>query len=1757
MNFHRLAAAGNDVQPRFWWLCEETGIPEFVKGERQNPHSINAPHDGWCPVCKTKGQTQALKTYRINFTQSIFLCTNPQCIYPLGYTPLDNIIANTADLKNISPNKQKKRDLSNLSPTPLPFQKRLKIDLQVVGDSHTGQADPCTFVPGFPALENETSSQPGLKECTDSQMQNVSGMTNSFSSSAVWNRSSFSVLPMGSPSRYALSEPDGSPAIQDDHQKGLEVMDPLNNGFLLPLHPETDHSMGKVQEELKQSSDTEMTKSLSDEGNLNGPALMSDYMPSCVSPHTPLLKNCQEESQVNENSSKDTFLPQSIIDNVSDQECRLHQSCDFAPSEPDGSPAVQDDHQEALQNTGLEVMNTLNNDSLLPLYPETDHSMGKLQEEVKQSSDTEMTRYRKECRLQQNCEFIKDNVCLVEPPKEQMENTDDLTDGNVEAPLCNNEASLLIPDGQLEISANTVTSELQQEETEQQINLSSLQDISPPTCPEVAVQENLSESLQLMQESRDVTATSQSFEGELQECLADSSKPLSSPSCVVAEDSEKGQSTLPPCELKECQPESMSKDNLDIPLDLPSPVPNGSVVSAEGPTPIPNSLLLQELVQNCQNMNSEERNPSNSLQDLQPESQVEESLFNNCDSPTSSLPPVEDQTFADASAISLPGDQMSEECDTGRVCQENDMASLADTLVGNQPVLHSDDGTLESVCEPYDISASMSDDCNTQRDGKPINKTSLPGPQVVLQDCLKCHCGLIIPSQNLRKNACDDPTISASSGKDQACSDAAAITVPHSSSTAIVKGDGNDKSLNKMYLPGPQILLQDCLKCHCGRNIPSRTLQNTQTPNKDSVSEVDSSSCEAKVLTDCEEVSAASDIEKDSNTVASAQKPVSAPPVECESLLSKQKKTFYENTTLPDLLLDIQPEHRMEEPLLEAPSPACEATESMTPHSDMEITKQDVWQNQQVKESDDIMETEVTEILNDSVQDGSKLSNTLETSLNSDGLADESHEAMETKEEDSAEDVKAPARKKLKVTEKRLQWKNKHSLCWLDCILSALVQSETLIRFFEEGRPHLRKESIIHNLFKTYGEATTMYIKSLKKPRAGNKRPKHEKCLNEVRKKIFQKLKPLLKCKLGKKESPVFAFPLLLKLDPQTEKLFTHSFMWRFECQACGYSYQQRNQKTMTTFTKVLPEWRPLNAVHIGPCNRCQNTEQKRSMVLEKLSSVFMVHFVEGLPSSNLKEYSFQLKGNSYEIKAVIKYKNKHFCTWISNNDGTWLESDDLRGSFCRRHQQFRVRADDIHIAIWERTDGHTFEENVELDEAEQDSLNVSMVSEGLSSSLEEDAEPSQKITPAVALNTSDPLAGMDGFADDDVITLTLVEIPLDANGRPIETVTELQPPATCTSLVEADIEDAHSVELETNVQLESREDCSLMLPVSSDVSAETVPLRNCSVILSPLKPVGEAIATSTPNQKPHDTKNSSVGNWMTRLLNPLAANKKTLTLKPCAPFKVTDADSAPKKAQNFNGFQGRSMNQSSVLASKIFPSNTVSTPSFRVPVEKVMPVSKPSPAPATSDFRIPRSSGLDYSRLLSKEGRSSSEDKIRKLRLKLLKKLKAKKNELAILEKYAKTQPSGDQANGVPQGGFNRKEHLRGYMQELQEQIDHTDNDSVCTMSSSTSICSSPGDAEFFAELFSPSPPVNQPNDCKYLDMLADGCGIAAAGQLQQANDDQGGGGVLQPTSQPSHYPTTSTANASKEESLLLMSNSTLALVNEGDDYFDFDDYF
>ncbi|KAJ8342642.1 hypothetical protein SKAU_G00325700 [Synaphobranchus kaupii] len=377
-----------------------------------------------------------------------------------------------------------------------------------------------------------------------------------------------------------------------------------------------------------------------------------------------------------------------------------------------------------------------------------------------------------------------------------------------------------------------------------------------------------------------------------------------------------------------------------------------------------------------------------------------------------------------------------------------------------------------------------------------------------------------------------------------------------------------------------------------------------------------------------------------------------------------------------------------------------------------------------------------------------------------------------------------------------LFWRNENKLCWLDAMLVALVQCRTL-RKCAAGMP--KKKSPIQRLCNRYSKACDLMkaeeqmgheVEVAKVPSAVLDQTLIE--LEDLRSSTFKLLQPKLKCTLGQEETPVFALPAFLRLDSPAEALFKHTFHWDFECAACGYTSRTRCQKTLTTFTGVLADWHPLRAVHQAQCNSCQSKLQNRKMVLKSISSVFALHFVEGLPQNDVDAYSFDFHDDHYFVSTVIQYDQclKHFVTWIRSDSGSWLEFDDLKYPQCTSHKRLPFPANQIHVVFWEiqaakpegacpgdRYHGYTPVETVtgDADGRPRDlSFTFPQDDTYIVEALTEDGKASPK-GPDQSVGSTTLLDAFEGLSHSDIITLTLVEVKADADGC---TPADSSPPA-------------------------------------------------------------------------------------------------------------------------------------------------------------------------------------------------------------------------------------------------------------------------------------------------------------------------------------------------------------------------------------------
>uniref|UniRef100_A0A3B3XEU9 USP domain-containing protein n=1 Tax=Poecilia mexicana TaxID=48701 RepID=A0A3B3XEU9_9TELE len=271
---------------------------------------------------------------------------------------------------------------------------------------------------------------------------------------------------------------------------------------------------------------------------------------------------------------------------------------------------------------------------------------------------------------------------------------------------------------------------------------------------------------------------------------------------------------------------------------------------------------------------------------------------------------------------------------------------------------------------------------------------------------------------------------------------------------------------------------------------------------------------------------------------------------------------------------------------------------------------------------------------------------------------------------------------------KQLLWRNSNNLCWLDSLLAVLVNCKSLRKLRPERQP---QRSSVWQLLRKHEDICAAVQEHQQTDKDGVPRvPSHvlqnaHVDLQSLRMSVFKLLQPKLQCKLGQRETPVFAMPLLLKLDSWVERLFQATFLWEFKCSTCKVVTKERVEKTLPTFTNIVPDWTPLNAAHLAPCNACSKKNERRTMSLESVPPVFALHFVEGLPHNNVRNYAFSFQGKRYSVTAIIQYSQRlnHFITWMYNEDGSWLEYDDLKNA-CETHQHLQIPTQEIHVVFWE-----------------------------------------------------------------------------------------------------------------------------------------------------------------------------------------------------------------------------------------------------------------------------------------------------------------------------------------------------------------------------------------------------------------------------------------------------------------------------------------
>ncbi|TRZ17567.1 hypothetical protein HGM15179_009562 [Zosterops borbonicus] len=770
-----------------------------------------------------------------------------------------------------------------------------------------------------------------------------------------------------------------------------------------------------------------------------------------------------------------------------------------------------------------------------------------------------------------------------------------------------------------------------------------------------------------------------------------------------------------------------------------------------------------------------------------------------------------------------------------------------------------------------------------------------------------------------------------------------------------------------------------------------------------------------------------------------------------------------------------------------------------------------------------------------------------------------------------------------------LQWRHIRNLCWLDCILSALVHLETLKSALAEE--YNNGKCLLQKLITKYNQASVL-LNTCKRSKVKDVLPKAESQLNEIRNVMFTELQPQLRCELGNMENPVFALQQLLQVDQQAEKLFLHSFSWKFECVNCGHKYQDRLKKTLTTFTNVIPDWHPLNAVHIGPCNNCGNTSQRRQMILEKLPSILTLHFVEGLPHNNLEEYSFQFEEDTYQITSVVQYKTdkKHFISWSLNPDGTWLECDDLKGPYCKRHKRFEVPPSEIHIVIWEKKASCVPEElnsqsqtkNSEDFPLNNVHSNSTVLHCGFDNTVgktpaehhkEDSVRTPEKKQQQVAEEQSVVHHGLENLADGDLVRLMLEEVLVDSEDKPLtvennlldgrgtpqqqEPAFSLSTPCTgefaetslamnnismlhenssiCLPLEELnpvnitplmpkkcdpDSYDSSPSQLNDRTDLANREyglNSELLLNNKFSAVENTIQkspdLKEASKTVVDSKVDSSSCVTNSVQPSQKYRKGGFVGSWVKKLLikntsfmpSSASALKNERSCKTLSMQKIHEVRLPIKGASNFGGFQSRGTKTTTETPKLLAPqsNNTHPLSNFKgfsqstcLPTNHttiVGPTWTNSGSMLSTSGRVAQFPLPGYN---SGKAEESDSDKTKKLRLKLLKKLNAKKKKLAsldrLVEQMKQEKPvSGNISTPSQTESQNDSELFQSFLRELQYQIDVTGNESEFNANSVAGCTGRNNADEILAELLSPACPVTSleapksEDECTYMEMV------------------------------------------------------------------------
>mgnify|MGYP002803903167 FL=1 len=255
-------------------------------------------------------------------------------------------------------------------------------------------------------------------------------------------------------------------------------------------------------------------------------------------------------------------------------------------------------------------------------------------------------------------------------------------------------------------------------------------------------------------------------------------------------------------------------------------------------------------------------------------------------------------------------------------------------------------------------------------------------------------------------------------------------------------------------------------------------------------------------------------------------------------------------------------------------------------------------------------------------------------------------------------------------------WSNADNLCWLDSVMTVLVNNRCLQLCLQKYQP---KNSVLQQLYSNFNKAQNL---------GPNKQGKE--LLLDVRMKVFEFLKSKMQCSLGVNDSALASLNVLLKDNSKIAEKFRQECEWTFKCSSCGYTQVDRHTKLIVTFPNTMDDFVMPFGVFKRACFKCKSAGERSQLDLKRLPPCVMAHFAEGVKNENFLKSNFVCQGKEYELRQLIQYKKNpdHFVAWIRNVNGThWAKVDDTQNVVCKwrkGHPCFPL--DQVHIALWERT---------------------------------------------------------------------------------------------------------------------------------------------------------------------------------------------------------------------------------------------------------------------------------------------------------------------------------------------------------------------------------------------------------------------------------------------------------------------------------------